>query len=122
MLKKNFVSMLMGAAGGIPFALGMCMCLLPQWNAFQQGVVLGTIGGLMLLAMVMVRRRMEGKPAIVLNAKAIGTLLLGIVGALGFGAGMCLVMVWGILVPGIVVGIIGMLLLLCLVPICKGLK
>ena len=22
------------------FAIGMCMCLLPQWNAFNQGIVL----------------------------------------------------------------------------------
>lgn len=33
MKKKNFVSMIMGTVGGILFAIGMCMCLLPQWNA-----------------------------------------------------------------------------------------
>ena len=39
MKKKNFVSLVMGTVGGILFALGMCMCMLPQWNAFTQGVV-----------------------------------------------------------------------------------
>ena len=29
MKKKNFVSMIMGIVGGIPFAIGMCMCLIP---------------------------------------------------------------------------------------------
>ena len=29
MKKKNFVSLLFGTVGGILFALGMCMCLLP---------------------------------------------------------------------------------------------
>jgi len=39
------------------------------------------------------------------------------------GVGMCMVMVWeGLLVWGIIVGIIGILLLLCLIPVCKGLK
>ena len=30
MKKKNFVSMILSAAGGILFAMGMCMCLLPE--------------------------------------------------------------------------------------------
>lgn len=42
----------------------------------------------MLLAMLIVRRKMEGKPAIECNGKAIGTVLLGIVGALALGVGM----------------------------------
>lgn len=29
MKKKNFVSLVMGTVGGILFALGMCMCMLP---------------------------------------------------------------------------------------------
>ena len=43
--------------------------------------------------------------------------------ALAFGVGMCMTMVWeGLLVWGIVVGLIGIVLLLCLIPLCKGLK
>ena len=122
MKKKNFVSMIMSTIGGILFAIGMCMCLLPQWNAFTQGVVIGIVGAVVLLAMLIVRRRMEGKPAIRLNGKAIGTMLLGIAGALAFGTGMCMVMVWELLVPAIFAGLAGMVLLLCLIPICKGIK
>lgn len=44
MEKKNFISLIMGTVGGILFAIGMCMCLLPQWNAFNQGVVISVIG------------------------------------------------------------------------------
>lgn len=122
MKKKSFVSMIMGTIGCIMFAIGMCMCLLPKWNAFSQGVVIAIVGVVVLLAMLIVRRKMEGKPAIELNGKAIGTVLLGIVGALALGVGMCLVMVWSHLVWGILVGIVGIVLLLCLIPICKGLK
>ncbi len=122
MKKKNFVSMIMGTVGGILFAIGMCMCLLPQWNAFNQGIVMGAAGAVILLAMLIVRRRMEGKPAVKLNGKAVGTILFGIVGALALGVGMCMVMVWNMLIQGIRVGLVGIVLLLCLIPIVKGLE
>ena len=117
MKKKNFVSMIMGTVGGILFAIGMCMCLLPQWNAFNQGIVMGAAGAVILLAMLIVRRRMEGKPAVKLNGKAVGTILFGIVGALALGVGMCMVMVWNMLIQGILVGLVGIVLLLCLVVV-----
>ena len=87
MQKKNFVSMMMGAIGGILFAIGMCMCLLPEWNAFRPGVVIAAIGAVVFLMLLLVRRRMEGKPAIHLSGKAVGSVLLGIVGALVLGVG-----------------------------------
>ena len=52
MKKKNFVSLVMGTVGGILFALGMCMCMLPQWNAFTQGVVVSAVGAVVLLGIV----------------------------------------------------------------------
>ena len=122
MKKKNFVSMIMGTVGGILFAIGMSMCLLPQWNAFNQGIVMGAAGAVILLAMLIVRRKMEGKPAVRLNGKAIGTVLFGIVAALALGVGMCMVMVWNMLIQGILVGLVGIALLLCLIPIVKGLE
>ena len=122
MKKKDFVTLIMSTVGGILFALGMCMGLLPEWNALKQGIVIGVIGAVILLAMVLVRRKMDGKPAIVFNGKAIGTTLLGIAGAIVLGVGMCMTMIWNMMVPGIVVGIAGIVLLICLIPICKGLK
>lgn len=47
---------------------------------------------------------------------------LGIVGALTFGVGMCMTMVWSNMVLGIVIGLVGIVLLLCLIPLTKGLK
>ena len=122
MQKKNFVSMMMGAIGGILFAIGMCMCLLPEWNAFRPGVVIAVIGAVVLLMLLLVRRRMEGKPAIHLSGKAVGSVLLGIVGAIVLGGGRCMVMVRSMLIPGILVGVVGIVLLLCLIPLIKGLK
>ncbi len=122
MKKKDFVTLIMSTVGGILFALGMCMGLIPEWDALKQGIVIGVIGVVILLAMVLIRRKMDGKPAIVFNGKAIGTTLLGIVGAIVLGVGMCMTMIWDMLVPGIIVGIIGIVLLLCLISVIKGLK
>ncbi|MBD5494598.1 MAG: hypothetical protein HDR12_09555 [Lachnospiraceae bacterium] len=123
MKKENFVTLILSTIGGILFAIGMCMCLLPEWNAFTQGVVMAAVGIVVLLVMLVVRRKMKGKPAIKVSGKAVGTVALGVVGALVLGVGMCMTMVWeGLMVQGIIVGIIGIVLLLCLIPLCKGLK
>ena len=110
MKKSSFVAMILGTVGGILFALGMCMALIPEWNAFNQGIIMGVIGAVVLLVMVH------------LSAKIIGTTLLGIAGALVLGVGMCLTMVWSNMIVGIVVGLVGIILLLCLIPLTKGLK
>ena len=98
------------------------MALLPEWGAMTQGIVIGAIGGVILLVMLLVRRKMSGKPMIVINGKAIGTTLLGVAGAIVLGVGMCMTMVWNMMLPGIIVGIVGIVLLLCLIPVIKGLK
>ena len=124
MLKKNFITLILSTIGGILFAVGMCMALLPEWNAFTPGVVMGVIGAVVLLIMVMVRRKMDGKPILVkLSGKTIGTIILSIVGVLVFGVGMCMTMVWeGLMIQGIIVGVVGIVILLCLIPLCKGIK
>ena len=122
MKKSTFVAMILGTIGGILFALGMCMTLIPEWNAFQPGVVMGAIGAVVLLVMVLVWRKMENKAPIKLSGKTIGATLIGIVGALLFGVGMCLTMVWSHMIVGIIVGIVGIVVLLCLIPFIKGLK
>ena len=122
MKKIDFVTLLLSVVGGLLFALGMCMALVPEMGTITQGVVLGVIGLVVLLAMVLVRRKMDGKPAIVFNGRAIGITLYSIFSTAVFGAGMCMVLVASQMVWGIVVGVVGIVLLLCLIPICKGLK
>ena len=123
MKKENFMSLILGTIGGILFAVGMCMCLLPEWNAFTPGVVIAAIGAIVLIIMLIARRMMKGKPAIKVTGKTVGAIALGIVGALTLGVGMCMTMVWeGLMIWGIIVGIVGIVLLLCLIPLIKGLK
>ena len=54
--------------------------------------------------------------------KTILTILFGIVGALALGIGMCFTMVWDRMVLGIIIGLIGILILLSLIPLTKGIK
>lgn len=122
MKKSNFAALILGTISVVLFALGMCMAMLPQWNVFQHGIIIGCVGLLFALVTVMVWRKMEHKQPIKITGKAVAALLLGIVGALALGVGMCFTMVWSNLIAGIIIGLAGILLLLCLVPLCKGLK
>ena len=122
MKKSTFVAMILGTIGGILFSLGMCMGLVEEWNARNEGIIMGVIGLVVLFVMVAVWRKMENKEPIKLSGKTIGATLIGIVGALLLGVGMCLTMVWSNMVVGIIVGIVGIVVLLCLIPFIKGLK
>ena len=122
MKKSHFVTLVMSTVGGILLAIGMCMCLLPEWNAFKPGIVMGAVGLGVLLVMIAVRRKMENKAPVKWNGRTVLTVLVGIVGALALGIGMCMTMVWGMMIVGILVGIVGIVILLALIPICKGIK
>jgi len=123
MEKKNFITLVLGTVGGLLFALGMCMCLLPEWNMFQTGVVCAAIGLVILLITVIAYRKMSGKAPIKVNAKVLGKVLYGTLSALVLGAGMAMVLaVEGMMITGIIVGIVGIVMLLFLIPMCIGLK
>ena len=121
MKRENFTALLVGTVGVMLFGVGMCMCMLPEWNAFNQGLVVGAAGLAVLLGMVLVRRKMQGKPPIRLSLKTAGAVLMAVIGALTLGVGMCMCMVWdGLMLYGVALGCVGILLLLCLIPFCKG--
>lgn len=122
MKKSNFAALILGTIGMAFFALGMCMALIEEWGMFQQGVIAGVIGLVILLITLIVWRRMEGKEPIHLNGKTVGTIILSVLGALLFGIGMCLCMVFGKMVLGVEIGLIGIIALLMLSPLTKGLK
>lgn len=122
MKKSSFVAMVLGTVSGVMFALGMCMALLPEWNAFKEGIVLGAVGLVMGLVTVIVWRKMENKQPVRLNPRNVLFVVLGVVGALTLGLGMCFCMVWESIILGTVIGLVGIVMLLSLIPIVKGLK
>ena len=122
MKKSGFIALILGTIGTVFFALGMCMALLPEWDMFRQGIVCGVIGLVVLLADLILWRRMEGKEPVHLSGRTLGTIALAVAGALLLGVGMCLCMVFGRMAAGIVIGLVGIVALLCLIPLTKGLK
>ena len=126
MKKSSFVALVLGTIGGVFFALGMCMALLPEWGMFNQGrnqgVIAGIIGIVILLADVLIWRKMENKAPIRISGKTVGAVLAGVIGALLLGVGMCLSMIFAQMLLGIVIGIVGIVVLLMLIPLTRGLK
>ncbi len=120
MKKSNFIALILGTIGVVFFALGMCMALLPEWGMFNQGIVCGVVGLVVLLITAMVWRKMEGKEPIRISGKTVGSIVVGVLGALLFGVGMCLSMVFGRMILGIVIGLVGIVVLLMLIPLTKG--
>ena len=121
MKKSTFFNLIVGVVGGLLFALGMCMCLLPEWNAFKLGVVCTAAGAVILLIQSVVAWIRSGRK-ISINWKLTVKVLYGIFAALILGVGMCMIMVWNLMLPGIAVGIVGIVLLLMLIPMFLGLK
>lgn len=122
MKKSSFAALILGTVSGVLFALGMCMALIPEWGAFQPGIILGCIGILLGLITLIIWRKMEHKEPIHISGKTILTVIVGIAGALSLGVGMCFSMVWGRMIAGIVIGLVGIIILLGLIPLTKGLK
>ena len=115
MKKSSFVAMVLGTVSVVLFALGMCMALIPEWNAFKPGVIFGCVGLLLGLITLIVWRKMEHKEPLHITGKTVLTVL-------ALGVGMCFSMVWGKMVMGVVIGLIGIVILLCLIPLTKGIK
>ena len=123
MEKKNFIALVLGTVGGLLFALGMCMCLLPEWNMFEVGVGCTAVGLIIIIATIIAYRKMSGATPIKVNWKVVGKVLYGTFAACVLGVGMALVLEFeGMMLPGIIVGIVGIVLLLFLIPMCIGLQ
>lgn len=122
MKKSHFITLVVCVIAGLMFSLGMCMCLLPEWNSFTLGVVLTAVGGVALVVMGIVALVKTNKEKLPINWKMVGKISFGVIAALILGLGMCMIMVWNLMVWGIIVGIVGLVMLLFLIPMFLGLK
>ena len=122
MKKSSFVAWLMGTVSGVLFALGMCMALLPEWDAFREGVIFGAAGLSFGIVTGLVWCKMENKKLPKMSGKNILRTLYGILSVLVLGVGLCMCLVWQKIVWGTLVGLAGIIMLMCLVPMIKGIK
>lgn len=122
MKKSSFIALIMGTVSGVLFSLGMCMALLPEWNAFTEGIIFGGIGLICGFITLFVWCKMEDKKLPKMNGKNILRIIYGIASALVLGVGMCMCLVWEQIVWGTLVGLLGIIMLIALIPMIKGIK
>ena len=128
MKKETLLEIILGTIGGLIFAIGMCMCLIPEWDLFSTGVVVAIIGFIILLCIIPIYRK--DHPKKVNNKKTdwglITTWLIGIIGSLILGLGMSKIMVGSPqkmdIIIGMVTGITGLLICVLNYPIYSYLK
>ena len=122
MKKSSFVALIMGTVSGVLFALGMCMALLPEWNAFMQGVILGGVGLVLGIITFVIWCKMENKSLPRINGKNLARIIYAVISILILGVGMCLCLVWEQIIWGTLVGLLGIIMLIALIPMIKGIK
>lgn len=122
MKKSSFIALVLGTVSGVLFSLGMCMALLPEWDAFTEGVIFGGIGLILGIITFFIWCKMEHKQLPKMNGKNILRTIYGSAAALVLGVGMCLCLVWEQIVWGTLVGLLGIIMLIALIPMIKGIK
>lgn len=127
MKKETLLEIVLGTIGGLVFAIGMCMCLIPEWNLFSAGVAVAIVGFIILLCIIPVYRKShpkkEAKP---INWGFVFAWIIGVVGALIMGFGMSKTMIDGStqqdMIIGIITGIIGLVICVLDYPTYSYLK
>ncbi len=122
MKKSSFVALIMGTVSGVLFALGMCMALLPEWDAFTEGIICGAVGIVFSIITALIWCKMENKQLPKMNGKNVFRTIYAIVAVLVLGVGMCMCLVWQQIIWGTLVGLLGIIMLIALIPMIKGIK
>ena len=122
MKKSSFITLILGTVSGVLFALGMCMALLPEWNAFTEGIIFGTIGIVLGIITVLIWCKMENKKLPKMNGKNVFRIIYAIIATLVLGLGMCMCLVWKQIIWGTLIGLLGIIMLIFLIPMIKGIK
>jgi uncharacterized membrane protein len=122
MKKSSFIALLLGTVSGVLFALGMCMALLPEWDAFLEGIIFGAVGIVLSVVTALIWCKMENKKLPKMNSKNVLRTIYAVVAALVFGVGMCLCLVWGQIIWGTLIGLLGIIMLIALIPMIKGIR
>lgn len=127
MKKETLITIIISTIGGLVFALGMCMVLLPELNMFKSGIIVGIVGLLILLSLIPITRKNKPKKEKKqINYGLVITIITGIIGSLIMGFGMSKVMIENPLkediIIGLITGIIGLLICILNYPIYSYIK
>lgn len=127
MKKETLLEIILGTIGGLTFAFGMTMCLIPEWDLFTPGCVVGVIGFIILLCIIPVYKKSHPKKQHdPINWGIVLAWTIGVVGSLIMGFGMSKVMIGDPsktdMLIGIITGIIGLLICVLDYPIYAYIK
>ena len=127
MKKETLLEIILGTIGGLIFAIGMCMCLISEWDLLKVGIVVSIIGFIVLLCIIPIYKKDKPKKAPKkTDWGLVLTFVIGIVGALIMGFGMSKVMVGNPekmdLIIGMITGVVGLLICVLNYPIYSYLK
>lgn len=127
MKKETLLEIILGTIGGLIFAIGMCMCLIPEWNLFKAGLVVAIIGFIVLICIIPVyRKNHPRKPHGKVNWGIVLTFIIGIIGSLIMGFGMSRIMVGEAsqsdMIVGLITGVVGLIICVLNYPIYSYIK
>lgn len=129
MKKDTLLEIILGTIGGLIFSIGMCMGLIKEWDMLIPGIVVGSIGFIILLCIIPVYRKSHPKA---LKEKKnidwglVATWVIGIIGSLVMGFGMSMIMVGDAsktdMIIGLVTGVVGLIVCVLNYPIYAYIK
>lgn len=122
MKKSSLTAMILGTISVFFISFGMCMVLISEWNSFRPGIVVGCAGMMLAIITILVWRKMEHKSPVCISVRTIAVIASGIAGTLMLGTGMCFSMLWDRMISGVIIGMVGIMILLNLIPLIKGIK
>ena len=129
MKKETLLQIILGTIGGLVFAIGMCMWLLPEWNMFTAGVITTIIGFIILLCIIPVYRSSHTKKVKEkkqINWGIVLTWTVGVVGSLIMGFGMSKILVGNVsgsdMVVGLITGVVGLIICVLNYPVYAYIK
>ena len=127
MKKETLLEIILGTIGGLTFSIGMCMCLIAEWNMFKPGVVVGIVGFIILLCIIPVYKSSHPKkPNKPTNWGIILAWSVGVIGSLIMGFGMSKIMVGNAstsdMIVGLITGVVGLVICVLNYPVYAYIK
>lgn len=121
MKKDTLQETILGIIGGLITSMGLCMTLVSKWKLCEPGAIIAIIGVIVLIPIYPIYHQHHPRQHHKKYWGLIGTIIVGIVGALILGYGMSRSigddkntgdMIWGM-----IIGIVGLLICALNIPI-----
>lgn len=128
MKKETLLNIIIGTIGGLTFSIGMCMCLVKEWDMLISGVIVSLIGFIVLLMIIPIYKKNHKK---VKKEKSVDyglvlTWIIGIIGSLVMGFGMSKIMVGNAskedALLGLITGVFGLVVCVLNYPVYSYIK